>query len=179
MFALLVWVPGRQRYRVRDDRRRDEDRGTSRGGGSSNYESKRPTGSTSWPEGSGGGDKGYLGGLGKYSHKKEAVSAAVAGMNSTMEQNGGGYGNAAVYAYDPQTNSVTPAYSQQPTAVPAAAVPYGPYPYQNGTAVSYTGYQQQAMPYAAATPSAMPVQPPQPQQVYYAPPPPPPPPPGQ
>lgn len=160
----------RQRYRVRDDKRRNEDRAAINGTGGG-FESR---GTTSWSDTN--KDKGYLGGLGKYSHKKDAA-AAVAAANSMIEQNAG-YANAPAYTYNPQTNSVTPAYMQPAMPAPATSMPYGQQystPYQNGTAANYAAYQQPAMQYAAPTQPVMPPQPPQ--QMYYAPPPPPPPPP--
>lgn len=161
----------RQRYRVRDDKRRNEDRAAANGTGSS-FESR--AGTTSWSDTN--KDKNYLGGLGKYSHRKDAA-AAVAAANSMIEQNAG-YANGPAYTYNPQTNSVTPAYMQPPMPAPATSMPYGQQyatPYQNGTATNYAAYQQPAMQYATPTQPVMPPQPPQ--QMYYAPPPPPPPPP--
>ena len=187
---LLICVLARQRYRVRDEKRRNEDRGIGGGSSTTNgarsnsgsslgYESK--SGTTSWSDNP-GNDKNYLGGLGKYARKKEAT-AAVAAANSMVEQNAG-YANAAPYTYNPQTNSVTPAYMPPPaaTAIPPTSAPYGQQfaPYQNGTATNYVAAYQQppAMQYAAPAQPMLP-QAPQPQQMYYAPPPPPPPPPGQ
>lgn len=173
--VVVIGFPGRQRYRVRDDKRRNEDRGggiTDNRNGSGGYNA-RSGGSTGWSDNP-GGEKGYLGGLGKYGHKKDAVSA-VAAANSVVEQNAG-YASSAPYAYNPQTNSITPAYMQPPTSAA-----YGQqFPYQNGTGGGYPAYQQPAMQYGSGTASQALLPPPQAQQVYYsAPPPPPPPPPGQ
>ena len=163
-----VFTAARQRYRVRDDKRRNEDRagmngrggGGGGGGGGSSYSSRNSGGvggTTSWSE---GGEKGYLGGLGKYNQKKDSSAGVDSGTSA--------YTNTAAFSYNPQTNSITPNYG-----VPTSAS-YSQYtPYQNGAgATGYPSYQQPAFPPA---PGGVPP-PPQPQQVYYAPPPPPPPP---
>ena len=172
---VVFLLPARQRYRVRDDKRRNEDRAggaTANRNGAASYNS-RSTGSTAWPDNP-TGEKDYLGGLGKYGHKKDAV-AAVAAAGNIVEQNTA-YASSAPFAYNPQTNSITPAYMAPPTSGAYAQQ----YPYRNGTAGGYGAYQQPAMQYGSGTPSQALLPPPQAQQVYYAaPPPPPPPPPGQ
>lgn len=164
----------RQRYRVRDDKRRNEDRGggpsmNGRSGGSS-YGSRGGGGggggTTSWSE---GGDKGYLGGLGKYNRKDSSTGDAG---NGILDQNAG-YGGAPVFSYNPSTNSITPNFMPPASGAPTSA-PYGQYaPYQNGSAgAGYAAYQYSG----AATGQAVLPTPPPPQPMYYAPPPPPPPP---
>ena len=164
--CILCATAARQRYRVRDDKRRNEERasmngrgvgGGGGGGGGSSYNSRSSgsSGTTSWSE---GGDKSYLGGLGKYNKKDSSDSTTSA------------YSSAPAFSYNPQTNSITPNY--HPPAVPTSAA-YGQYtPYQNGAGATggYTSYQQSGVPFTPAAP------PPPSQQVYYVPPPPPPPP---
>lgn len=163
----------RMRYRVRDEKRRNEERasmngrgggGGGRGGGGSGYGNRTGGGggTTSWSD---GGDKSYLGGLGKYNQKKDSSSAVETASNA--------YSNTPAFSYNPQTNSITPNYLPSAGGVPPTSAPYGQYaPYQNGTgSAGYQAYQQPGIPFAGATGGAH-----QPQQAYYAPPPPPPPP---
>lgn len=165
----LLSSTARQRFRVRDDKRRNEERsgGHDVGGGGLSY-SSRGGGTTVWSD-EGGNDKGYLGGLGKYSHKKDATTA-VAAASSALEQNPTAYSSGPAYTYNPQTNSLTSSYmTTDPYAQQYA-------PYQNGSASGgYSSYAQPGIQYP--TTSSQPPQPPQ--QMYYPPPPPPPAPPGQ
>ena len=139
------------------------------GGGGGHYNSRGTASAASnisWGE---GGDKSYLGGLGKYNTKKDSSET---GGNSLLGQGGGGFTGAATpYSYNPQTNSITPNFHPGSTAgLPPTSAPYTQqFPtYQNGSgtpAGGYPGYQT-GMQYG-------------PQQMFYGPPPPPPPPPGQ
>ena len=130
------------------------------GGGFNSRGSNNAGGTSSWAD---GGDKGYLGGLGKYNKKESSGGAGLLDPSSA-------FANAAPFSYNPQTNSITPNYlpaapasAGVPTSAPFGQPPF--VPYQNGAgagvATGYPGFQQPGVQFP-------------PQPVFYAAPPPPP-----